>query len=419
MKKEIIIVLLICIQLKIYSQTVINGFVYSPDTVGIPFANISIKNKPIGTCSNEKGYFKFNIDSAYINDTIVISNIGYRNYTFTINSLNGCDSIFFLEPANYELKAAIIINNAPTANEIIKQIFRNYGRNYPRTGYQAKAFFQDIVYNYSINADQEVARITEAAITMQEYGVQSAKEVKFRVDELRNSKNYIETDKKMEWIIRLGFGGLQNPVLEMYNEHDLSKKDFFKTFLEKNDVSLESIEFLDTQAVYVVRFIPKLQRSGFIYDYKIYVNKDNYAILKEDFNVTITPKFQEILGTDNSANRRKIKWYKNIDNKYYPYLIEYLAVVKDQGYKPSKDYHYVRHSFLMMNEIIPKSRDFKRIKWREKEDENDLLYNREFTYNEEFWDDFNVLYTQEEVIKAKQVLSKVQSIEKQFLEKSK
>lgn len=49
----------------------------------------------------------------------------------------------------------------------------------------------------------------------------------------RNSKNFIETDKKMEWIIRLGFGGLQNPVLEMYNEYDLSRKDFFKTFGKK------------------------------------------------------------------------------------------------------------------------------------------------------------------------------------------
>jgi len=253
--------------------------------------------------------------------------------------------------------------------------------------------------------------------------VQTAKEVKFRVDELRNSKNYIETDKKMEWIIRLGFGGLQNPVLEMYNEYDISKKDFFKTFLEKNEVSLESIDFLDTVAVFVIKFTPNANAftdtNAFKYDYKIYVNVDNYAILKEDFNKTITPKFQEILGTDKAANRRKIKWYKNIDNKYYPYLIEYVAVVKDQGYKPSKDYHYVRHSFLMMNEIISKRRDFKRIKWREKEDENDLLYNREFTYNEEFWDDFNVLYTQEEVIKAKQVLSKEQSIENQFLENSK
>ena len=108
--------------------------------------HISLKNKAVGTCSNEKGYFKFVIDSAYIKDTIVISSIGYKNYLFTPSSLSNKDSIFYLEPANYEIKAAVIINNAPSADKIIKHVLRNYGKNYPRSGYQAKAFFQDIVY---------------------------------------------------------------------------------------------------------------------------------------------------------------------------------------------------------------------------------------------------------------------------------
>ncbi len=419
MKKSFLFILLVVTCHVVYGQLEVEACIKDNKNDLIPFAHISVKNKPLGTCANEKGYFRFIVDSAYINDTIVISNIGYKNYSFTLNSLNASDSIFYLEPANYELKAAVIINNAPTADEIIKRVIKNYGRNYPRTGYQAKAFFQDIVYNYAITAEQEVVRMTEAAITMQEFGVQTTKEVKFRVDELRNSENFIETDKKMEWVIRLGFGGLQNPVLEMYNEFNISKKEYFRTFLEENDVSLESIEFLDTLPVYEIKFIPNTQRSGFIYDYKIYVDTKEYAILKEDFNVTITPQFQEILGTNKPACRRKIKWYKKIDKKYYPYLIEYLAMVKDQGYKPIKDNHFIRHSFIMMNEIIPKSKDFKRIKWREKEDENDLLYNREFTYNEEFWENFNVLYTQEEVTQAKQILEKEQAAKNQINENSK
>ncbi|MBI9055139.1 MAG: hypothetical protein JEY96_15055 [Bacteroidales bacterium] len=223
----------------------------------------------------------------------------------------------------------------------------------------------------------------------------------------------------MEWVLRLGFGGLQNPVLEMYNECDLSKKDYLKTFLEENVVSLESIEFLDTMPVYVIRFTPNTKRSGFVYDCKVYINTKDYAIIKEDFNKTLTKELQKILGTNNSACRRKIKYYKSIENKYYPYLIEYLAGMKDQGYTFSKTEHYIRHSFIMMNEIIPKSKDYKRIKWREKEDENDLLYNREFAYNEAFWKSFNVLYTQEEVTKAKQDLRKEQAIKNQFIENSK
>ncbi len=66
-----------------------------------------------------------------------------------------------------------------------------------------------------------------------------------------------------------------------------------------------------------------------------------------------------------------------------------------------------------------KHKDFKKIKWREKENENDILYDRKFSYNKEFWKNFNVLYTQEEVIKAKGMLSKEKDIEEQFMENSK
>jgi hypothetical protein len=53
------------------------------------------------------------------------------------------------------------------------------------------------------------------------------------------------------------------------------------------------------------------------------------------------------------------------------------------------------------------------------EKENDILYKKEFTYNEEFWKNFNVLYTQEEVNKAKHILSQDKAIEQQFKENSK
>ncbi len=107
-----------------------------------------------------------------------------------------------MQAAEYSIKAAVIINNAPTVDEIVKRIIRNYGKNYPRTSYQSKVFFQDIVYNIAEKATQNVMRITEAAITMQDYGTQTNKEARFRVDELRNSNNNGEKSIKMEWLIK-------------------------------------------------------------------------------------------------------------------------------------------------------------------------------------------------------------------------
>ncbi|HSH51013.1 MAG TPA: carboxypeptidase-like regulatory domain-containing protein [Bacteroidales bacterium] len=420
MKIRIIVFIFFSLPFSLFAQLNIQGYVLTAgDSSAVPFAHVTLKNKPIGTCTNENGYFQFKLDSVYLNDTLVISGIGYNNYTFTGAGVSLSDSLFYLEEARYELKAAVIINNAPTADEIIKRVIRNYGKNYSRTGYQASAFFQDIVYNYAVNAPREVARITEAAITLQEYGVHTSRDVKFRVDEMRNSQNFIETDYKMEWLKKVLFDGLKNPIIEMYNKYNINRKSYFKSFLEEHSAELERIEYLDTNAVFVLKFDKIKKNSGFIYSHRLYINTKDYAILKEDFKVDFEPSFQEILGVKESLGFRKIKLYHKIEQNYYPFLIEYFSGIRDQGYTPNKSHKYFRHSFIMINEVIPKRRDYNRIKWREKEKENDILYNQKYTYNQAFWDHFNVLYTQEEVSKAMQLMSKEKDIKKQFIENSK
>ncbi len=419
MKQLTVTILLTCLTFTLYAQYTVEGYIVDKDTTGIPFANISVQNKPVGTCSNENGYFKFVVDSAFIQDTLIISCIGYKNHKFTWAETSPKDSIFPLKEATYKMKATVIMNDAPTAKEILTRVGNNYRDNFPTSSYLGKAFFQDIVYNDAIEAEQRVARITEAAITIQEFGIHALREAKFRVDEMRNSKNYVKTNKKMKWLLKLMGIEFKNPILQMYNKYNFNRKRDYKAFLEKYTAELEQIEFLDTNTVYVVRFTPKKQRSGYNYDYRLYINTSDYAILKEDIQMTTTEKVQKILQRKSSKRFRKRMLYRKIGDTYYPYLIEYIDVLKDQAFNFSSSERYYRHSFIMFNEIITKRRNFDRVRWRDVEKENDLLYKKEFTYNEEFWKNFNVLYTQEEVNKAKHILSKDKDIEQQFKENSK
>jgi len=421
MKQLTITILLICLTFTLYAQYTVEGYVVDKDTSGIPFANISVQNKPVGTCSNENGYFKFAVDSAFIQDTLIISCIGYKNHKFTCAEISPKDSIFTLEEATYKMKATVIMEDAPTTEEILTQVRKNYRDNFPTSSYLGKAFFQDIVYNDAIEAEQRVARITEAAITVQEFGIYALRDAKFRVDEMRNSKNYVKTSKKMKWLLKLMGIEFKNPILQMYNEFNFNRKREYKSFLEENTAELEQIEFLDTNSVYVIQFNSKnTNNSGFFeYDFKLYINTSDYAILKEDIQITTTEKAQKLVERKSSKRFRKRMLYRKIGDTYYPYLIEYIDVLKDQAYKFSSSEQYYRHSFIMFNEIITKRRNFDRVRLRDEEKENETLYNKEFTYNEEFWKNFNVLYTQEEVNKAKHILSKDQDIEQQFKSKSK
>jgi len=54
----------------------------------IEFANIGIIGKNIGTVTNEKGAFSFNIPDSLLNETIMISIIGYQPKSFSALNFN-------------------------------------------------------------------------------------------------------------------------------------------------------------------------------------------------------------------------------------------------------------------------------------------------------------------------------------------
>ncbi len=100
MKKVCLFILLAVAYHIVYGQFEVEAYIRDSNNDVVPFANISIKNKPIGTCSNENGYFDFIIDSAYYKDTIVISCIGYNNYYFIPQNIRKSDSIFICKLQN-------------------------------------------------------------------------------------------------------------------------------------------------------------------------------------------------------------------------------------------------------------------------------------------------------------------------------
>jgi len=66
----------------IFSQSTIEGYVRDSKThVVLPYVNIGITGKNVGTVSSEKGRFKIFIDSKYNEDSLRFSMIGYKSKT--------------------------------------------------------------------------------------------------------------------------------------------------------------------------------------------------------------------------------------------------------------------------------------------------------------------------------------------------
>ena len=94
---------------QIYSGQVIN--VESGQAV--PFANIGINGKNVGTASDDAGLFKIELDSKFDNDTFSISSIGYTSKKYLIRdfkaSVGNRDQVRIeLLPKTYQLTEVII-----------------------------------------------------------------------------------------------------------------------------------------------------------------------------------------------------------------------------------------------------------------------------------------------------------------------
>ena len=96
-----------------FSQIYSGKLVDKNSRITIPYVNIGIVNKNIGTVSNAKGEFKLELNSAKENDTLFISCIGYERKEYLIssfiNSFGSIDQILIeLQPKIYELADVVI-----------------------------------------------------------------------------------------------------------------------------------------------------------------------------------------------------------------------------------------------------------------------------------------------------------------------
>jgi len=91
---------------------VVTGKISNENKEAIPFTNIALLNKKIGTCTGIDGFFKLEIGGE-INDSIKISSIGYYSKTIKLSELKDCFDLgeIVLVKKNLEINEVTIISS--------------------------------------------------------------------------------------------------------------------------------------------------------------------------------------------------------------------------------------------------------------------------------------------------------------------
>ena len=105
--------LFICSFNFVYSQNItVTGKVTDSLKTPLKYANVGVLNKYVGTVTNDKGIFKFNINNSMINDTLRISSLGYESEDILIKNIISNSKIdIILNNYTEELEEIILSSN--------------------------------------------------------------------------------------------------------------------------------------------------------------------------------------------------------------------------------------------------------------------------------------------------------------------
>ena len=145
-----------CLPLCLFAQNnFFNGKVFDFETKEpLPFANIFIEGKSIGTVSNSQGEFVLDIKIANYNDSVIFSYMGYENFKISTKDIKEFEFIY-LRKSLLKLPNLSIYAQNLSVKDIIKLIKTNYVENYPQKNFRSKIFFHNYL-NISFSEENEL-----------------------------------------------------------------------------------------------------------------------------------------------------------------------------------------------------------------------------------------------------------------------
>src|SRR5690606_34661708 len=104
----------------VYGQEEITGKIIDSETEAvIPYVNIGIKDKGVGTVTDQNGKFTLTLHSDILpGDKIIFSHLGYETREYPVSSLLNKNNTIELDPSATELEEVVVHFKAPKAKKI-------------------------------------------------------------------------------------------------------------------------------------------------------------------------------------------------------------------------------------------------------------------------------------------------------------
>ena len=456
--------------LQIFSQTEIKGKVVDfTQLLPIESASVYVQNSTIGTITNSDGKFSLTVPQKHVNDTLVISSIGFKSYKTTVAEFDGSVDIFLEEDIASLDEVMIVAETRPkTGNDIVLRAIEELPDNMPEQPYLQKGFLRHKERN-----KKEFKWLIEAALTVYDSGYASGAKnnLKINIDEIRKSYDLRDVDSLFAYAsyLKYNVGGINvrskklnrdtiktaslveaikwndervNGMDNLFKEKlnlvrnattknallgdDVLKTHQFKldTVLVENDRKLYKIKIFEGEE-YVGLNTKNIYNEGFHPKGWIYIYWDTYAFKKIEYELVAASSAQKRRSKslfDTLVNHKLVLDYKEYNEKMYPSYMYYETpklvqvgnrssdiIEEDKAQANKEEQFYYTVQELLFTEIIQDEEAVQQ-KLQEKWS-SDIFVSK--PYNASFWKNYNVLLESEEEDQLIKDLSKRASLYKQ------
>ncbi len=415
-------------------------------------ANVYIKNTTIGTVTNTDGRFVLNVPERHVNDTLIVSSIGYESFKVVISEFE--DEEIFLEEDIASLDEVVVVaeTRPKTGNDIMLRALEELPENLPYEPYLQKGFLRHKERN-----KKQYKWLIESAITVYDssYESGSRRNLRINVDEIRKSYDLRDVDSlftyssylksrgmninarsqklrrdtittsslvnAIKWNDRRvnGLDVLLKGKLNLVRNANMKKALFGEDLLERHHFELDTILVDDGRKIYKIRIsggkdyvgldTPNIYNEGFEARGWIYIYWDNYAIKRLEYELVAASDVQKrrsksLFGTQ--LNHKLLITYKEYGERMYPNYFYYetpkLVKIGDrssdrekneemQGVDKDEQFYYTIQEILF-TEIV---QDPELVSRELNKDWSDDIFSS-MPYNESFWENYNVLLESEE-----------------------
>jgi hypothetical protein len=357
----------------------------------IVYGTISVSNSSYGTVANKNGEFKLTLPDSLKQSIIQFSQLGYKTREIEASMLAGQHIVFYMDQKVVPLQEVVVrvVDPVRTIQEMISRRDQNYS---DKPVYLTTFYREGIDYKNSVTMIEAVLKIFKTGYRNDVIGDQ-VKLLKMRRVAQEDAKDTLVTRIKSS----------VNSCLLL----DLAKNP--PDFLSPETLSLytythSDITTIDNRRVYVFSFEQNESVYDPLYKGEIYIDADNFALIQASFE--INPKF-----IGKTADMLIIKKSRNLD--ITPQKVIYLV-----SYKPMNGKYYINHIRGDLNFKVRKVRRLFSsnlhvwfemancktdtlgvVKFHNNEriSTKDIFSETNFTYDQNFWGNFNVILPEEKL----------------------